>query len=53
MKLGSNIILNISIDIYHVEYARVNAKEEIYNKNTRTWGLRGLTLTAYFYGENP
>lgn len=42
-----NIFLNSSIDVYHVEQARVDAEEKVQNKNTRIEGLHGLVLSAY------
>lgn len=42
-----NIFLNNSIDVYHVEQARVDAEEKVHNKNTRIEGLHGLALLAY------
>lgn len=51
-EFGSNAMLNISIDVYHVEHVRVDAENEAHNRNTKIRGLRGSTLTTYVYVGN-
>lgn len=51
-EFGSNAMLNISIDVYHVEHVRVDAENEAQNRNTKIRGLCGLTLTTYVYVGN-
>ena len=55
IKISGLWMLNILATrcVYHVVYARVDAKEKVQNMNTKNTSVTWFSLMAYVHRENP